>query len=151
MPRWDNNDNIYHGNMQPIPLYEGYNLTDDFKVVGKSGKILSEVDTVGKGYKFVNVFVNGRSNILYIHRAVALVHVPGYFEGAYVGHIDDNPKNCCPKNLKWITPIQNNPRDKSKNMAEIVAGLNAKISELTKELETLKSNCPYCDTTHKYK
>ena len=91
----------------PIPFYDEYYLTEDFKVVGKTGRLLSEIDTDNIGYKFVNVRVNKKNSILYIHRAVALVHVPGYFDGAFVDQIDGNPKNYQPENLRWVTPSQN--------------------------------------------
>lgn len=93
-----------------IPGYPGYKLTEDFNIIGKNGNILSICNN-GKNpktsHKYVNVYVNKKSAILYIHRAVALVHVNGYFDGAYVDHIDDNPTNNNPKNLRWITPKGN--------------------------------------------
>lgn len=107
MPRWTNN-NIYSTQLFDIPMYDGYKLTEEFKIIGKTGKILSETESCDSGHRFVNVYVNKRSEILYIHRAVALVHVDGYSIGAVVDHIDDNSKNNNPNNLRWITSQQNN-------------------------------------------
>lgn len=107
MPRW-NNINIYNdSNSRSIPFYVGYRLSNNFKVIGKSGRVLTEIDTTKSGYKFVNVMFNGKSNILYLHRAVALVHVKGYFNGAFVDHIDGNPFNYTPENLRRVTPSEN--------------------------------------------
>ncbi len=87
-----------------IPFYPGYKLTEDFQVIGKKGFPL----TFSKApYEFCNVFVE-KSTILYRHRAIALVHVPGYFHGAHVDHIDNNPFNNDPSNLQWLTPRANN-------------------------------------------
>lgn len=94
-------------NIKPIPFYDGYYLTDDYKIIGKTGYILSEIDTYKTGYKFVNVRVGKTNKILYLHRAVALVYVPGYFDGAFVDHIDSNPFNYTPNNLRWVTPSEN--------------------------------------------
>lgn len=109
MARWNIISSIYNnGNSDPIPLFDGYRLTHDLKVVGKTGRLLSEVDTNKTGYRFVNVMVNGKQGILYVHRAIALVYVQGYFDGAWVDHKDDNPFNSHPSNLRWVTPLQNN-------------------------------------------
>jgi hypothetical protein len=97
--------NIYSTNTQPIPGYLGYYLTDLFQIIGKTGRPLTQC---GEKHKFVNVRVGKESTILYVHRAVALVHVSGYFEGAWCDHIDDNSLNNHPKNLRWVTPQQNN-------------------------------------------
>lgn len=94
--------NTFHN----IPGHDGYYLTEDNKIIGKKGNPLSLTNS-GKGHMFANVFVNGKSKLLYLHRAIALVHVKGYFEGAVVDHIDRNPKNNSISNLRWVTQKQN--------------------------------------------
>ena len=42
-----------------------------------------------------------------IHRMVAEIYVPGYFEGAEVDHIDCNKRNNHYTNLQWCTPDYN--------------------------------------------
>ena len=42
-----------------------------------------------------------------IHRIVAELYVPGYFEGAHVDHIDGNRTNNHYTNLQWCTPEYN--------------------------------------------
>ena len=42
-----------------------------------------------------------------LHRVIAENLVDGWFEGAYVDHIDRDPTNNHPSNLRWVTPSQN--------------------------------------------
>jgi hypothetical protein len=92
--------------MKDIPGYPGYKLSDDLQnIIGKKGKPLS---LNGTSHKYGNVYVDKKTSLLYLHRAIALVHVPGYFDGAWVDHVDDNPYNNDPSNLKWVTPRENN-------------------------------------------
>ena len=42
-----------------------------------------------------------------VHRLVAEVYVPGYFKGAHVDHIDNNPYNNHYTNLQWCTKAYN--------------------------------------------
>lgn len=132
-------------NTYNIPGYPGYKLTEDFNIIGKTGKVLS---VTGKTHLYVNVYNNNQTHILYIHRAVALVHVPGYFSGAYVDHIDDNPKNNHPSNLRWITPRNNQFRNKAskritkdsrKETQLKIKRTKAKIIALSKQLAYYES------------
>ena len=130
-------NNIY---LRDIPGYPGYKLTQDHHVMGKTGKLLSESSPDGCDYKFVNVFVNSRSNILYLHRAIALVHVKGYFDGAWVDHIDNDPSNNDPTNLRWVTPMQNHACNKNtsgdiKRIDRMIAKLQQKIDSYLKMKE----------------
>lgn len=98
-----------------IPMHKGYKLGADNAIYGKLGKPLA---VSGHPYGFVNVYINGKSAILYVHRAIALVHVPGYFEGAWIDHKDDNPLNNSPENLQWVSPKENSSHVKKKQMPE---------------------------------
>lgn len=122
--------------MFPIPQYPGYHLTEDFQIIGKKGNPLS---LIGDAYKFVNVFITGEgSKILYLHRAVALVHVQGYFEGAVVDHIDRNPRNNNPENLRWVTPSQN--AINTQYHADLTLDMiDKKIAKLKKKLTALEN------------
>ncbi len=124
-------NNIYSFDSKEIPGYPGYFLNKNLQIIGKTGKILTQC---GDTHKFVNVRQNGRSTILYVHRAVALVHVPGYFNGAWCDHIDNDPKNNIPENLRWVTPQQNNFVNKNLPKKNILY----KIQKLEKEISRLK-------------
>ena len=137
--------------MHPIPLYPGYFLSSDFKIIGKKGKPLSES---GEQYKLVNVFTD-KQRILYVHRAIALVHVAGYFEGAVVDHIDRNPRNNNPSNLRWVTPAQNNLNIFDDNQS--IEKIDAKIAKLEKQIRELQgwksiiiNNCAGRDINKKF-
>ena len=119
-----------------IPGYPGYKLTENFKVIGKTGKVLKEN---GKTHKYVNVYVNNQSNILYVHRAVALVHVNGYFPGAWVDHIDDNSLNNDPSNLKWVTAKVNNYKNKPRKSThkDTPHYIKARISHLKNRMNEI--------------
>ena len=138
MARWTNTNPCKNLNGINIPFYDGYKLTSDFKVIGKTGRYLSEIDTNNTGYKFVNVRINGKNGILYLHRAIALVHVSGYFEGAYVDHKDGNPFNYDPTNLRWVTPSENTRYSKFKARFKL-SKIQMRIKKLEKTLEKLKN------------
>lgn len=55
------------------------------------------------GYLHVSI----RKGHIYTHRAVAMAFVPGYFEGAFVNHIDENKLNNRADNLEWVTHFEN--------------------------------------------
>tara|TARA_R110000803_G_C11799969_1_gene299275 strand:- start:13 stop:417 length:405 start_codon:yes stop_codon:yes gene_type:complete len=50
-----------------------------------------------------------------IHRLIAEVYVPGYFEGAHVDHIDCNPMNNHYTNLQWCTKEYNHQKRDNPN------------------------------------
>ena len=52
--------------------------------------------TTKQGYKRVNIL----GHQTFVHRLVAEAFVPGYFNGAIVNHIDENPANNCADNLE---------------------------------------------------
>jgi hypothetical protein len=128
--------------MYDIPFHTGYKLTSDFNIIGKKGRPLSFTDS-GSGHLFCNVYVNQKSTILYLHRAVALVHVDGFFEGAVVDHIDNNPRNNHPTNLRWITTSENGfnrkPDDDERSIDKRIAFLKRKITEYAQDLEKLET------------
>ena len=103
----------------PIPGYPGYSLSADFQIIGKKGKPLALKKTQCGKYQFCCVGVprvsarNGTwlyNTTLYLHRAIAFVHVDGYFTGATVDHVDGNPLNNDPSNLEWVTMAVNSYR-----------------------------------------
>lgn len=129
-----------------IEGYEGYQVSnlgrirsvDRTRMCGKrerrfKGRILKE-HFMPNGY-LQACFPEGKS--IYIHRAVAFAFVPGYFEGAQVNHIDENPHNNRWDNLEWVTPKQNinhgNCISKIRNSLEKLYGCT--IEQYTKEGE----------------
>ena len=69
----------------------------------REGKILKQY-IFPNGYARVN-FCNYPD--IYVHRAVAIAFVPGYFDGAEVNHKDENKLNNRADNLEWVTHSEN--------------------------------------------
>ena len=65
---------------------------------------------LNNGYYSMNVSSNNIKTKLLIHRIVAEVYVPGYFEGAHVDHIDNNKTNNHYTNLQWCTKVYNHQK-----------------------------------------
>ena len=59
------------------------------------------------GYNQIVIRYNGQKTNFFIHRMVAELYVPGYFEGAQVDHIDCNKQNNHYTNLQWCTKSYN--------------------------------------------
>ena len=62
------------------------------------------------GYYGMNISSNNIKKRLLIHRMVAELYVPGYFEGAHVDHIDNNRLNNHYTNLQWCTKEYNHSK-----------------------------------------
>ena len=121
--------------MFDIPFYKGYKLTQDLQIIGKKGMPLTQC--TANPHLFVNVYTSMGQQVLYLHRAVALVHhFEDYFDGAWVDHIDDNPMNNHPDNLQWVTPLINNnvnklnPRERLTVIENMIASLEKKAEKL---------------------
>ena len=74
--------------------------------------------TVAGGYKMITLyFGNGKvdKQPILLHRMVAELYVPGYFEGAHVDHIDCNNQNNHPSNLQWCTKEYNSKKKNNPN------------------------------------
>jgi len=65
------------------------------------------------GYVIIDTCINGKRQAFKAHRMVAELYVDGYFEGAWIDHIDCNKQNNHPSNLQWCTPEYN--RSKGNN------------------------------------
>lgn len=61
----------------------------------------------GKGYKNVNITINGIHKRMYIHRLVAMLFIPNPENKPQVNHIDGNKWNNNVSNLEWCTRSEN--------------------------------------------
>ncbi len=59
------------------------------------------------GYLHLAISIDGIQTSNNIHRLVAEIYTPGYFEGAHVDHIDNNKTNNHYTNLQWCTKAYN--------------------------------------------
>lgn len=65
----------------------------------------------GEDYLFVTLCIDGVVTNHFVHKLVALTfpEICGeWFEGAEISHLDENPGNNIPTNLKWVTHTENN-------------------------------------------
>lgn len=76
-----------------------------------------------QGHLYVNLCKNGIAKRYFVHRLVGFAFVDGWFEGAFIDHIDTNPLNNCAWNLRWVTHTENmnNPLTK-KHLSECKIG-----------------------------
>ena len=96
----------------------------------RKGKILKP-RPIKKGYLLVT-FRNYKP--LYVHRAVAMAFVPGYFNGAEVNHKDENKSNNKWDNLEWVTPYQNvNYGTRNQRHRETMEKIRGVIVEMYKD------------------
>lgn len=123
--------------MFDIPFHNGYRLTqNNDQIIGKKGKPLSLCKT--QYHFYVNVFVNDRATILYLHRAIALVHhFDKYFEGAWVDHINDDPLDNRPENLRWVSSFENNHINKKIYKMTPKRRLLLKLGRIEHQMEKL--------------
>ena len=61
-----------------------------------------------KGYDAVRFRDADGMKVFAVHRLVGMAFVGGYFDGAVINHIDENPKNNRADNLEWVTISENN-------------------------------------------
>ena len=128
--------------MYDIPLYLGYKLSaDNTQIIGKKGQVMtlrSSKSRPGGEYLHCLGYINNKITAIYLHRAIASVHCEGYFEGAWVDHVDGNPANNHPSNLQWVKPIMNVPHYKRKGPYNSKKYLREMIDYHAKKLEKYK-------------
>lgn len=60
------------------------------------------------GYKYVQLYKNGKGKMLLVHRLVAEAFIPNPNSFPCVNHIDENKENNTVENLEWCTYEYNN-------------------------------------------
>lgn len=84
----------------------------------KNPKLLKQGTNIG-GYKTVALVKeknSGKSHTKQVHRLVAEAWIPNPDNKPFIDHIDTNPSNNVPENLRWVTTEENanNPLTKAK-------------------------------------
>ncbi len=84
--------------------YTGYKISDQGRIKNPKGRILK--GRVNNGYKIVCI---GKCscNDIRVHRLVAQVFLPNFYNKPFVNHKDHNKANCRLYNLEWVTPREN--------------------------------------------
>ena len=89
--------------------YEGLyavNNTGQVKSLFRYKKVLKP-NVMKRGYCTVELFKDGQSKRLLIHRLVAEAFIPNPYNFPQVNHIDENPMNNSADNLEWCTAKYN--------------------------------------------
>ena len=82
------------------------NASGDFTFTTKP-KILRTFTQRG-GYQRVSFGKGKNKKAFMVHRLVGMAFVPGYREGLFINHKDENPRNNRADNLEWVTTSENN-------------------------------------------
>lgn len=90
---------------------DDYWITDEGRVFsyksGRKKELVQVFTSQGKKYKIVNLMVNKRHKMCYVHRLVAETFIPQNREGLQVNHKDKNTSNNHVDNLEWVTAQEN--------------------------------------------
>ena len=89
-----------------IKGYTRYKISDRGRIKNPKGKILKGTIT-SMGYKNVGIGSCSGNNFR-VHRLVAQVFLPNFYNKPLVNHKDHNKANCKLYNLEWVTPSENN-------------------------------------------
>jgi hypothetical protein len=109
-------------------LYEVSNFGNIYSHINK--KILKNSKN-DKGRYSVELFKNGKSKRLLVHRLVMIAFVPNPDNFPQVNHMDENPSNNMLNNLEWCTPKYN------MNYGEVAKTRHSKIDYSTEERKAL--------------
>ena len=90
----------------PVIGFPDYVVEDDGRVFSKkTQKYLKQSDC--NGYRTVELFNNGRSKRILVHRIVAEAYIPNPDNLPQVNHKDENRANNTASNLEWCTAKYN--------------------------------------------
>ncbi|GIS52515.1 MAG: hypothetical protein Ct9H90mP28_2310 [Paracoccaceae bacterium] len=87
-----------------IKGYSSYKISDQGRIKNPRGKILKGYD--GKYYKNVSIGT-AAGKTYFLHRLVAQVFLPNFYNKPFVNHKDHDRSNCKLYNLEWVTPSEN--------------------------------------------
>ena len=87
--------------------FSNYSISDDGIVTNiKTGKVKSQW-LGANGYYYVDLYKNGKSTKIAVHRLLAMHFIPNPENKRTVNHIDGNKKNNNLSNLEWATDAEN--------------------------------------------
>jgi HNH endonuclease len=90
-----------------IPQYSNYKVSKYGHVFNKKGRLLKTF-RCHSGYDRIALKRDdGAYHKIYVHRAVALAHIPNPNNYEYIDHIDRNKLNNKMENLRWVTATMN--------------------------------------------
>ena len=86
--------------------YHNYLIYEDGRVFTKKNNRFLKQATDRKGYKYVDLWNNGRKNFR-IHRLIAIHYIPNPENKPQVDHIDRDKSNNNINNLRWVSKSEN--------------------------------------------
>lgn len=89
-----------------IPSHPAYLAGADGSIIGKSGKLL-RLQISDTGYRSFQAQVDGRGVRVYAHIAVCEAFHGSRPDGKEVAHVNGNPGDNRPENLRWKTRTEN--------------------------------------------
>lgn len=93
--------------MTTLLTYPNYTLSKDGVVVNKITKTIKKAWLGNNGYLHVDLYHNGKSTKVSIHRLLAMTYIPNPHNKRTVNHIDGNKLNNSLSNLEWATDSEN--------------------------------------------
>ena len=107
-----------------------------------------------RGYRYFNIYKNGKMITLSAHRQVAIAFIDNPENKPCVNHIDYDKTNNQVSNLEWVTHAENNKHRELNNRVNFSKGSSHYKAKLTKEVVLLiKADIPImapCDIARKY-
>ena len=96
------------GVLKPICGYENlYSVSDNGDVFSHISNKWLKSSLMSNGYKSVELFNNGKSKRILVHRLVAEAFIDNPQGLPYVNHKDEDRSNNCVENLEWCTAKYN--------------------------------------------
>ena len=96
------------GVLRPICGYEGlYSVSDNGEVFSHISSKWLKPSLMNNGYKTVELFSNGKSKRVLVHRLVAKAFLDNPNGLPFVNHKDENRGNNSVENLEWCTATYN--------------------------------------------
>jgi hypothetical protein len=120
---------------------------ENFKQIGKHSYFVGNKGTIrgfkkalspktkSNGYKEVQIYINKKPIMKYVHRLVAEYWIGKIPKGYNVNHIDGDKSNNCVENLEIVTPSENSLHSYHVlgNKAPVFQGDKHPMTKLTKE------------------
>lgn len=95
-----------------VPGIPYFSITEDGKVWNKRSNIQATISVQKNGYRTVALNWHGKTKTHYVHRLLAITHIPIPEHLKNVANLEVNHKDCdlsnnTKNNLEWVTPKQN--------------------------------------------